>query len=292
MEINFGVEFIPEKTSDKFVEVTISYENYVWEGALPLELRYQGFQTTLDELKKISDLYVKQINKVNHPLWLTRHSDDWNNKLSQTYKVFEALLSHEWECRGCGPVPAVNPQPAARIRDIKKKNFVVASKRKTCGKCQSSQMHDILVPIIIPKVSQEDYRKTISKKLKEKIIKTLGSRDCVFDVKRTTTEFVIDHKFPSQRWSQPESDNLLSMSDDEIRSKFQLLTNQTNMLKSRACDNCVFQGKRGAFMGIRWYYKGDSNWSGPKNLEKGCVGCPWYDVDLWRKKLIEAVSEE
>jgi hypothetical protein len=151
-------------------------------------------------------------------------------------------------------------------------------------------MHDILVPIEIPVVTEEDYRKAIPKKLQERIIKVLGSRDCVFDVTRTSKEFIIDHKFPSQRWSSPESENVIGMSDIEIKSKFQLLTNQTNMLKSRACDTCVFDGTRASFMGITWFYEGSDKWEGPADAEDGCAGCPWYDVDKWREELLKAVS--
>ena len=122
MNITYGSEFIPEKTSDKFVEVTISYRNYEWDGALPLQLRYQGFNISREQLDALSENYITQIERSNHSLWFNKFSDKWNDKTTQTYKVFEALLSHVWECRGCGPVPKVNPQAAARIRDIKKKN--------------------------------------------------------------------------------------------------------------------------------------------------------------------------
>ena len=120
MKITYGSEFIPEKTSDKFIEVKIQYNGFNWNGALPLELRYQGFHITLENLKSKSSDYCDQINISNHNNWLDKHDKEWNDKTSQTYKVFKALLSHKWECRGCGPVPKVNPQAAARIRDIKK----------------------------------------------------------------------------------------------------------------------------------------------------------------------------
>lgn len=292
MKIVFGLEFIPEKTSDKFIEVKIYYDDHAWDGALPLKLRYQGYEITAEKLKSQSASFCNQIYKSNHKKWLDNHIQEWENQRTQTYKVFEVLLSHKWECRGCGPVPKVNPQAAARIRDIKKKNFVIASRRKLCNSCQSSQMHDILIPITIPKTAQENFRKSIPKKLQQRIIKLLGARDCVFDVVRTPREFVIDHKFPSQRWNRPESDNFIEMTDKEILAKFQLLTNQTNMLKSRACDTCVFEGKRASFMGLKWFYKGGQEWEGPKDLESGCVGCPWYDVDRWRKELLNTVYNQ
>jgi hypothetical protein len=40
-------------------------------------------------------------------------------------------------------------------------------------------------------------------------------------------------------------------------------------------------------MGISWYYKGSNKWEGePLGNKDGCIGCPWYDVEMWRKKLV------
>ena len=45
-------------------------------------------------------------------------------------------------------------------------------------------------------------------------------------------------------------------------------------------------GKRGDFFGIDWYSEGDCSWKGDnKSDEKGCVGCPWYDLADWKEKL-------
>ena len=81
------------------------------------------------------------------------------------------------------------------------------------------------------------------------------------------------------------------MPDDEIKKKFQLLTNQTNIQKERYCQRCVLQGKRGSFFGIKWYYQGDENWAGTSKAdENGCVGCPWYDLELWKEKFNEHLN--
>ena len=74
---------------------------------------------------------------------------------------------------------------------------------------------------------------------------------------RSEVELLVDHKFPSQRWTKPESDNPNDMLEMDITNKFQLLSNQTNMYKSRYCDTCVKTGKRASFMGIKWYYAGN-----------------------------------
>ena len=81
------------------------------------------------------------------------------------------------------------------------------------------------------------------------------------------------------------------MTDEEIRNKFQILDNQTNLLKSRECDKCIFTNKRGVFLGIDWYSEGSSSWEGSSfDDEKGCKGCPWYDVLEWKRKLKDKLT--
>ena len=80
------------------------------------------------------------------------------------------------------------------------------------------------------------------------------------------------------------------MSIDEIRDKFQLLSNQRNQQKREICRKCFQTGKRGIIFGIPYFYEGDENWPEDipikgKKAEKGCIGCPWYDIKRWRENL-------
>ena len=44
--------------------------------------------------------------------------------------------------------------------------------------------------------------------------------------------------------------------------------------------------------GIDWYSEGDCRWSGDnKSDEKGCVGCPWYDLADWKEKFNKILKE-
>ena len=267
-------KFIAEKTSDHFWELKLLYGTKEWNGAIPVKLRYQGYDASSKDIYEIVEHFHSQLDFKIRENWKKEALKKWNDQNSQTYKVFEALLSGEWECRVCGPVPKVNPQAASRIRDIKKKGFIIASKRRSCRVCNKTQMHDLLVMANLPDtVANPELRKPIPVELANKIIKVLESKECVFDQVRTRTELIIDHKFPSQRWSEPESDN-----------------KQTNMLKSRECDKCVKEGSRGQFMGIHWYYTGNEFWAKDFADPDGCKGCPWYDVHYWKQKLVEKLS--
>ena len=86
------------------------------------------------------------------------------------------------------------------------------------------------------------------------------------------------------------------MTDEEIQQKFQLLTNQRNQQKREICRRCYQTGKRGVIFGIPFYYEGNENWNESipktgKDAEKGCVGCPWYDIKKWREELIKTLEK-
>ena len=86
------------------------------------------------------------------------------------------------------------------------------------------------------------------------------------------------------------------MTDDEIRQKFQLLTNQRNQQKREVCRTCFQTGKRGYPFGIKYYYAGSEDWdpgipAKGKKAECGCVGCGWYDVAEWRRQLLLALAK-
>ena len=287
--------FIAEKTSDVFMEVEFIYGTKKWNGVLPKFLKFQGLDLTEEDFyNSVDDSYLK-LDPSKRKNWIKESDAQWtiSQKQTQTYKVLKALYSGNWECRVCGPVPAENPQPAARLGALKKQGYIIGSKRKYCAKCSKKTMHDILV--MLPKVQTKfedgnELRAPMSEKLKERIKKVLENKEVCFNVKRTSVELVIDHKFPSQRWIKKESANPDDMTEINIKKKFQLLNNQTNMWKSRYCDTCVKSGKRGDFMGIKWYYQGNEDWAGKtENDENGCVGCPWYDLELWKTKLINSL---
>lgn len=291
MKYTLGNEFIVGDMSDTFIEVLFDYGNSIWEGALPLKGKYQGYEISLAELEENIEEYYNKLEPSEVEKWKTIATTKFS-KAIDTHNVFEALFSGVWECRKCGPVPQVNPQPPARIRDIKKKGYFIATQKKVCTKCNKKTHHDILIMADIQtEQPKAELRKPISQKLAKQIYKVLNGIECVFGKKKTQSELVIDHKFPSQRWIQPESDNPDNMSDIDIKNKFQLLDNQTNLLKSRECDKCIFKNERGNFLGIEWYSTGNKMWEGSSfDDEKGCVGCPWYDVLEWKKEVLKKLK--
>ena len=132
-------------------------------------------------------------------------------------------------------------------------------------------------------------------------IRVLGSRDVVEQTVRTPNELTVDHKLPMLRWNEETSvaqSEFASMTDDDIRAKFQLLKASNgsvshNLLKSRACERCYRTGRRGTPFGIVFFYDGGREWE-PDDLKdpRGCIGCGWYDFDSWRTGLNELLKTD
>lgn len=291
-DIQIGEVFTVSKTDNRFIQVLFTYsDGSVWDGCFPCyypPMSIQFDRAAIDEQLLIAYDHLAPTS-IEESIQKTRKR--WRKSTtSETYKVFDSLLSGRWECRSCG-AGKINDQPAARIRDIKKNGFIVATQSRTCHTCKKRQYHDILLVLDVVAAVRPEFRKPISQLVKVRIISVLGSKDSFFDSIRPINEFVIDHKFPSQRWSEPESDND-NLTDQEIRDKFQLLTNQTNMLKSRLCDNCCKTGIRPDFLGIAWFFSGDQNWKDYSHPGSGCYGCPWFDLEEWKAKIGDSLVRE
>ena len=98
----------------------------------------------------------------------------------------------------------------------------------------------------------------------------------------------IDHRTPQVRWTSNEGDNT-SLTDEQIKEKFMLLTSPNNLLKSRVCEECAKTNKRGrGYKEIAFWYLGDENYTD----DIGCVGCFWHNPSKWRKELNKKIKEE
>ena len=279
------------RMEDVYLSVRFKYQSVVWNGAVPIIAKYQGVNIPLEKEDVIDWVQTcyESLNPANYQVWQNQQETFWQGKSSEDTKlVFDALNGTEnttrWLCRKCGPVPAVNPQPASRIRNLKQMGYHIATIQSECSSCGSKQYFDLLIRL--PRHAADNQRRfSISKALRNRILEILPNVDCVFETPLDEKACIIDHKFPSSRWVNGETVNHTNMPENEIRSKFQILSNQTNLQKERYCQRCVIEGKRGDFFGIEWYYSGGDKWEGTSKAdENGCIGCPWYDVHKWKEE--------
>ncbi len=198
-----------------------------------------------------------------------------------TSLFFNVLLSFKEEFENF----PTNPNSARRIQDIKDAGYTIASVPRPNGK---KGYNRILLPI--PLHAKMGYE-TFTPQFKARVIRLLKERNA-FEARVTAKKALIpDHKFSEVRWDdKTKAENPMDMEDDEIIEKFQLLDNQRNQQKREICRKCFQEGVRGTIYGIEFFYEGDEKWNSDipavgKAAEKGCIGCPWYDIEKWRKKL-------
>ena len=205
---------------------------------------------------------------------------------STSYLDFETMSDLEWHCSKC------------ELKSGQAKTWQVWRQEKgiqlgtdengkffksiDCEKCKQTTVHRKLKSLDILENTKARYG--ISPKLARKIKDIYKNEEAVLLRKLSDKKLEIDHKFPQIRWGKDEVTNE-NLTDRELQDKFILLSKNNNSLKSRYCERCFREGKRGCFPGIYYWYKGSEKWQGNVNDEKGCEGCFWYSPYKWREEL-------
>lgn len=270
------------KASEVYVKTTFVQEDgFKWDTYVPFVDRRAGLNIKTE--KELADyLYsLKQyFTKEAMEKWRKVEKKRGLIGGSVTPRFFRILLSFQEEFK---KFPK-NPNSARRIQDIKDAGYTIASVPRQDG----LGYNRILLPI--PLHTEMGYE-TFSQQFKARVIRLLKERNA-YEARVTAKKALIpDHKFSEVRWDDvTKAENSLEMSDEEIIKKFQLLDNQRNQQKREICRRCFQEGIRGTIYGIDFFYKGDEKWDNKipnvgKEAEKGCEGCPWYDIEEWRLHL-------
>lgn len=211
------------------------------------------------------------------------------NQGTKVYQVFQTLMDCNWHC-GKHELPGT--QPAKAIQIIRQHGYEIENKTIYCHVCVDKTVHRRLVSTTATNISI--VRSNISESLKKRVKAVYQNTDAITQREHQPAELEVDHRFPQVRWSKPEDDYPLTMSVEEIKAKFQLLTRQNNLWKSRYCERCVQTGQRGIFIGINYFYEGNANWPADVSPddEQGCKGCFWYDPSKWRQSLNEFIEQQ
>lgn len=217
-------------------------------------------------------------------------------------KVFNLLSDQKWHCRRCEGKQVASEQYAGGggIQGLERgtrnrPGLVIETESRYCHECQQKTRQDLWTG----EIKSANSAAKIPEVLVKRILKIYAYTDVIERRQRAIHELVIDHRFPMERWGSNEPPHLTSISEDEIKKKFQLLkkddSGNHNLLKSRSCENCLRTGKRGTPLGIRFWYAGDENWASiyqrGNEAEEGCIGCGWYDFAAWRNALNQKLTE-
>ncbi len=228
-------------------------------------------------------------------------------KDSTQFKVFNLLSDQQWHCRECEGKKIASAQYAGGggIQGLQRATrsrpgLVIETEKTNCQDCQTTRLGDRWTG----EIKSANSAANIAASLVQKILKAYSYRDVIEQRERSAHELVIDHRFPMERWGNSKPPHLSSMSETEIKKKFQLLkkdmSGNHNLLKSRSCERCIRTGKRGTPFGIRFWYKEGEEWPSihqrGAEAEEGCIGCGWYDFETWRnalnQKLVESANDD
>ena len=225
------------------------------------------------------------------------------NKKSKNWQVCAVLKDRQWHCRECEYRHARITQIAGGggIQGLQRgtktrPGMVIDSANHLCTKCERTTRQDRWTGAF----QQELHASSMPAAFVRHTIGLLRSRDVVENTERTPGQLTIDHKLPMIRWNpdtKRQQTVYTGMSDEDIVKHFQLLKKSNgsvshNLLKSRACEKCYKTGNRGMPFGISFFYAGGQKWAGSDKTDAtGCIGCGWFDFDLWRDRLNKTVRE-
>lgn len=277
------------KASEKYIRTTfVQNDGFTWRTVVPFYIRRSGL--FIEDEKELASYLISikpYFRKKEMEAWKKRERDKWMaNNADVTKEFFFVLLSFKEETE----FPP-NDNSARRIQDIKEAGYTLASIPNAIGRKTSR----ILLPI--PLNAAMGYE-TFTPQFKSRVIRLLNGINA-YEAKPTTVKGLIpDHKFSEVRWDEEtKAENPITMTDEEIIQKFQLLDNQRNQQKREVCRKCFQEGKRGVIYGIPFFYVGDENWDDSiptigKVAEKGCEGCAWYDIERWRRELLKLIKSK
>jgi len=215
---------------------------------------------------------------------MTKHPFKVGTKLE---KAFTILSDGEWHC-GKHELPGT--QPAKAIQIIRQHGFEIEKSTRHCKICKDRTVHRKLISTI--PASTSFVRLQLPSKLRQRILKHYDNIEAITLRQLYPNQLEVDHRFPQVRWLKDEKYDE-NMPEEELHKKFQLLTRQNNLWKSRYCERCAKTDERGTFIGIDFFAEGGPKWDKKisSDDERGCYGCFWYDPDKWRKVLNDLIKK-
>lgn len=207
----------------------------------------QERRTFLQTLPAFADLTSDQQKELEHVV----------ERLPRgAYKLFHLLAQSLGQacCSKCLNTEVGSSQIAKQKQNLKNAGFDIPdATREKCPKHGKSQPHYRLKALRLRgSVNRTSYSPAELRKIRD----ILGNRDAFTGVTSSSNASLeVDHRVPSLRWSGDEE--RIDINDEEkVRSTFQLLTRTHNLLKSRACEQCVKTGKRSPFLGLKVLLQG------------------------------------
>lgn len=282
--------YIHTKLKQEIVETTFIDGSFKFHTFVPYIDINKGVNNNTEEqvanyLRSIKHYFAKEAIKK----WKTEQKKEWETKYKnrgETKPFFDKLLSLKLEEETFG-----NPNYASRLRDIRKLGYTLTAIHNP----QTGNYARIMLPL--PTYIESKYE-TVPKSVTQTLARLKRYIEA-YSGERMNEKFLLaDHKFPESRWDEnTPKENSANMTDEEILQKFQLLDNASNLRKKQMCESCAGSGERPSIYGLTFFYKGKIKWDKKiptrgKDAEKGCIGCPWYDIEEWKKQFNKRFKKE
>lgn len=167
-------------------------------------------------------------------------------------------------------------QPAAHIRDLR--NAGVNIPKQSLSTCPIHGRSETLDKLFTPYITGDSYAR--AKYTAEEILAIrgiIGSNDAF--TQRPTTNIEIDHRIPVARMRVSEllKEEKVDISNPEaVKERYQPLTRDNNLYKSRTCEKCVeFGVKPTVFLGLNIPKKRFGGGEPFDEKTNGCGTCPY-----------------
>lgn len=193
---------------------------------------------------------------------------------------------NEWVCSSCAT--DYSDRPAAVFKLLRNKGYKFEEtsngkygKKMFCPICGETKTHYKLL-LDDPNFDETINSNIFSQKQYIRVQNILNNVEA-YNLWKATSKPQIDKKIPVIR--EQDVEDISTLSDEEIKNRYQLLTQEHVALKNKACNHCVKYGIRPPFMGKKFYYLGDDIYRGT------CEGCGWYDGIKWTEELNKLIRE-
>lgn len=154
------------------------------------------------------------------------------------------------------------------IRSLREQGWDIVQAFEECAHCAKRTSHYTLIG-----TTPSKRRAAVPAELRKKYLAECGNRDAYTGLPSAKLE--LDHRMPHARRSLDEP----TVTEVDISSRFQPLTAASNQLKRWACERCLNDGDRPAFMQIDVWVEGSSL------RPASCAACPWAFPEQWREAL-------
>jgi hypothetical protein len=200
----------------------------------------------------------------------------------KTQAILDILVSHKNGIHRCCLREELRNQgidvgqPAAHIRDLR--NAGVNIPKQSLSVCPVHNKSETLDKIFTPYITGDSYAR--AKYTTEEIFAIraiIGNQDAF--TKRPTTNIEIDHRIPVSRMRVSEllEEEKVDISNPEaVKERYQPLTRDNNLYKSRVCEKCVETNvKPSVFLGLTISKKEFGGGEPFEEKTNGCGTCPY-----------------